>query len=111
MFGLSGLYLRAAEWIVLVAFLAGTYFWIGNHAVDEYRSEQAVLQAKADSIRQEQYNKLAAEYEVLKTQRAVVTNTITHSVETIVKQPIYQTSCIDKQGLDIANKALRGSLE
>lgn len=108
MFGMTGLYLRAAEWLVLVAFLAGAYFWIGNHAVDEYRSEQTVLQAKADRIRQEQYNKLAAEYEVAKANREVVFKTVTKTVEKLVDRPVYKTQCTDADGVEAANKALGG---
>lgn len=111
MFGLTGVYLKLAEYAVLIVFLCGAYFWIGEHAVSDYKQEQSVIQAKADAAKQAKYDKLAGDYESLKTQRSTVTNTITHEVETIVKQPIYQTQCIDKQGLDIANKALRGSLE
>jgi hypothetical protein len=84
--------------------------WIGDKAVDRYKAQQVVLQAKSDALQKEKYDKLSADYTTLQSQRTEATNTVTHSVQTIVKQPIYQTSCVDQSGMDIANKALSGKL-
>ena len=108
MFGLTGLYLRAAEWLVLVVFLIGAYFWIGNHAVDEYKTEQIVLQAKADKAKQEKYDKLSEDYEKLKLTRQGNANTITRTYEKVIEKPIYSTVCVEPDGLRLANEAIAG---
>lgn len=108
MFGITGVYLRIAEFVVLIAFLFGAYYWVGDHAVTEYKQEQAVLQAKADKIQQSKYDDLAADYATLRATRTVQYKTITKTVEKLVDRPVYKNQCVDEQGLEVINKALSG---
>ena len=91
-----------------VLLLFGCYFWAGHRAVENYKSQIAVEQAKADKEQQDKYNNLAADYELLKANRKVVYKTLTSTVERIVKEPAYQVPCIPQEGVEVANKALAG---
>lgn len=108
MFGLSGVWLRVAEFAVLIAFLFGAYVWVGHNAVEDYKTEQVVLQAKADAAQQAKYNKLAEDYEKLKSTRQGNVNTITRTYEKVIEKPIYSTVCIEPSGLQLANEAIAG---
>lgn len=103
-------YTKIIEAVVLAVALYFGYLYVGDKAVDRYKTDQAVLQAKADKLQQEKFDKLSADYVTLQSQRTEATNTITRSVQTIVKQPIYQTSCVTPEGVELANKALEGKL-
>lgn len=105
------MYLKLAGLAVVLASLFGAYTWVRHDAVTEYKTEQAVLQAKADKITQEKYNTLAADYETLKASRTTQFKTIVRTVEKLVDRPVYKVACIDTDGLEVANKALRGGHE
>jgi hypothetical protein len=109
MFGMTGLYLRAAEWLLLIAFLTGAYLWIGNHAVEDYKDEQKIVQAKADKLQREKYEGVAQELEELKLKRASNAKIIQKETERIVERPVYVNSCWDDDGLRNANAAIRGT--
>lgn len=109
MFGLTGIYLRLAEYAVLIAFLFGCYFWIGNHFVDEYKQKEATAQAIADKVQQDKYNKLASDYETLKLTRASNAITIQKQTERIIERPVYSNQCFDNDGMHVANQAISGA--
>jgi len=102
--------IRIAALLLVLAGLFFAYDYVGDRAVDQYKAEQAIVQAKADKAQQEKYDTLAAEYEVAKASREIVYKTIVKRVEKIVDRPVYSTSCVDADGLDAANKALEGVL-
>lgn len=95
---------------LLLLALFGAYKWIGYNAVAEYKTEQIVLQAKADKIQQDKYNAIAQELEAAKAKREVVFKTITKTVQKVVEKPIYHENCIDEQGKSLVNQALTGNL-
>lgn len=96
--------------LALFAALGFAYFWVGHRAVEHYKTEQAMLQAKADKIQQDKYNAIAQELEVAKANRETVFRTITKTVEKVVEKPVYSTQCVEQEGVDVANAALEGKL-
>lgn len=98
--------------ILIAIVIAGVAFWthnyIGTKAVDEYKAEQAIVQAAADKAQQDKYNKLSEDYEQAKANKEIVYKTLTRTVERIVKEPAYQVPCISQEGVEVANKALEG---
>lgn len=103
--------IKLAELGFVLILLSGCYWWVGNHAVENYKQEQAIVQAKADKAQQLKYDTLAADYEVAKASREVVYKTITKRVDKIVERKVYSNECFDLEGLEEANKALRGKNE
>lgn len=96
--------------LILVVALFGAYHWVGHRAVEHYKTEQAVLQAKADKLQQDKYNAIAKELEDAKANREVVFKTITKTVNKVVEKEVYRNVCIDTEGVDVANAALEGKL-
>ena len=103
-----------AKLAAALLFLAGLFFaydYVGDRAVDKYKTEQAIVQAAADKAQQEKYNNLAADYEVAKASKEIVYRTIPKKVDKIVERKVYSNECFDLEGLEEANKALRGKNE
>lgn len=100
--------IKLAASLTLALALFWGYHYIGDRAVNQYKQEQIVLQAKADKITQTRYDDLAADYAILKASRTTQFKTITRTVEKLVQQPAYQVPCITQEGVDAANRALQG---
>jgi hypothetical protein len=109
MFGLTGVYLRIAEFAILIAFLFGAYFWVGHNAVENYKESQQIVQAQADKLQREKYESIAKDLEDLKLKRAANAKIIQKETERIVERPVYINSCWDDDGLRNANAAIRGT--
>ena len=108
---MSSLQIKLAEFFLALVVLTGCYFWVGHNAVERYKTEQIVEQAKADKLQQNKYDDLAADYAILKASRAGGFKVVTHTVEKLVQQPAYQVPCITQEGVEAANKALGGAHE
>lgn len=93
--------------IALVLLFLG-YQWVGHRAVEQYKTEQAVAQAKVNKAKQDIYDKLSADYEALKIAKSEKARTRTKVVEKIVEREVYKNVCIDQEGLEELNKALKG---
>lgn len=93
--------------VVLFALWAG-YQYVGHRAVVEYKKEVAIEQAKVDRAQQDKYDKLAQEYELVKTKRQDNVRTIIKEVEKIVSNPVYSVDCLDAGGLQLLNSAITG---
>lgn len=102
--------IRIYEFILAFALLGGAYLWVGHNAVAEYKTEQAIVQMKADKTQQAKYDKLSSDYEQLKTQRQQSAKTIIKEVEKVVDRPIYSNVCFDYDGLRLANEAISGRI-
>lgn len=98
--------------VVLVLFLAAFLFlgynYIGARAVSQYVAEQAALKAEADNTLQTKYDTLSDNYEKLRRQRAEKATVTERIIEKVVDRPVYQNVCADIEGVEAANKALRG---
>ena len=108
MFSLTGTQAKVAEYTLCLVLCFVAYNWIGDRAVDQYKTEQAIAQAKADQAQQAKYNKIAEQYENLKLTRASSATTIKKEVERIIERPIYLSACIDADGMSIINSAIQG---
>lgn len=108
MFGLLGWQLKLAEIVVCVALCFGAYNYVGHRAVEAYKTEQSVTQAKADREATDKYNKLSQELEDLKKKRQQNAITIQKETERIIERPVYLNTCIDNDGLYVANAAIQG---
>ena len=111
MFGLTGIYLKLVEIGLALLIVGGGYWWIGHHAVENYKDELKMEQAEADKKQIKAYNDLSEKYEAQKSKREIVFKTIVRTVEKVVDRPVYKLVCIDEEGLEAANKALGGKDE
>ena len=50
------------------------------------------------AVKQNQINKVSADYERVKAEQSTKVETITREVQKIVERPIYKSSCIDDDG-------------
>lgn len=63
--------------------------------------QQKVLVEKQNKI-----NKVSADYEQLKSEQRVITETKIREVQKIIERPVYQSVCIDDDGLRIINSLI-----
>lgn len=108
MFGLSGIGTKLAEYLIVIAVLFGAFFYTWHKGYEQCEQDSIVAQAKAKKEQQDRYDMLAAKLETTKAERIVQTNTITKIVPQIVEREIYKNVCVDAQGVDVINKALKG---
>ena len=66
--------------------------------------EQKHLKALAN--KQNKINKASADYEQLKSEQRVITETKIREVQKIVERPVYHNVCIDDDGLRIINSLI-----
>ncbi|WP_171500305.1 hypothetical protein [Acinetobacter guillouiae] len=63
-------------------------------------------QQKALIEKQNKINKVSADYEQLKSEQRVKVETATREVQKIIERPVYQSVCIDDDGLRIINSLI-----
>lgn len=109
MFGLTATWqIKLAEYLIVIAVVFGVFYGVYEKGFNACDAQWTVKQAQANVEAQTKYNAVAKKLENTKAERIVQTNTITKIIPQIVERTVYQTTCIDSQGLDIANKALKG---
>jgi len=109
MFGLTNtIAIKIGEWLIVLAVMAGVGYYIYHEGYEAKSKEDIVAQAASDKLATEKYNKIAAELEVSKAARDVVTKTIVKTVTKLVDRPVYSSVCLDQDGVDVANKAIKG---
>lgn len=109
MFGITNPFaIKIAGYLIVAAIVFGAFYYVWHKGFDACDAEWTNKQNKANAELQAKYDKLSTKYENTKAERIVQTNTITKIVPQIVERTIYQTQCIDQQGLAVANKAIRG---
>lgn len=109
MFGLTSTWqIKLAEYLIVIAIVFGAFYYVYEKGYSACETADEIKQAKADKAQQEKYNLIATKLENTKAERIVQTNTITKIVPQIVERTVYQTTCIDSQGMGVANKALKG---
>lgn len=57
--------------------------------------------------KQNQINKVSADYEQVKAEQSTKVETITREVQKIVERPIYKSSCIDDSGMQQLNELIK----
>ena len=63
-------------------------------------------QQKALIKKQNEVNKVSADYEQLKSEQRVKVETVTREVQKIIERPVYSNVCIDADGLRIINSLI-----
>ncbi|MFW1982536.1 hypothetical protein ACG94M_04290 [Acinetobacter guillouiae] len=63
-------------------------------------------QQKALVEKQNKINKASADYEQLKSEQRVITETKIREMQKIIERPVYQSVCIDDDGLRIINSLI-----
>lgn len=63
-------------------------------------------QQKALIEKQNNINKVSADYEQLKSKQRVFTETKIREVQKIIERPVYQSVCIDDDGLRVINSLI-----
>jgi hypothetical protein len=114
------LYLAVKAWrgilIGLLAFLLLICLGLLNSKTGQLEEAQAKCTAKIQKLKDDQQkvmvekqnkiNKVSADYEQLKSEQRVKVETVTREVQKIVERPVYQSVCIDDDGLRIINSLI-----
>lgn len=114
------LYLAVKAWreilIGLLAFLLIVCLGLLNSKVSQLNKAQAKCVAQIKAIEQQnlkalankqnKINKVSADYEQLKSEQRVKVETVTRDVQKIIDRPVYQSVCIDDDGLRIINSLI-----
>lgn len=109
MFGVTNpLAIKALEYLIVIVVVFGAFYYVYQRGFDACDAEWALKQNKANAELQAKYDALSNKYEDKKAERIVQTNTITKIVPQIVEREVYKNVCIDEQGRDVINKALKG---
>ncbi|WP_407488262.1 hypothetical protein [Acinetobacter baumannii] len=67
--------------------------------------EKKNLEALAE--KQNQINKVSADYERVKAEQSTKVETVTREVQKIVERPVYKSSCIDDAGVQQLNELIK----
>lgn len=97
---------KLIEIVFAFLLLSGCYWWVGNHAVENYKDQQKIEQADADRKQQIEWNKLSGELDALKTKRQENAIIRERKIEKIVERPVYIHDCFDDDGLRELNNAI-----
>ncbi|MBK0409590.1 hypothetical protein JEO87_03515 [Acinetobacter pittii] len=62
---------------------------------------------EALAVKQNQINKVSADYERVKAEQSTKVETITREVQKIVERPIYKSSCVDDAGVQQLNELIK----
>ncbi|WP_121774910.1 hypothetical protein [Acinetobacter bereziniae] len=102
--------------IGLLAFLLIVCLGLLNSKVSQLNKAQAKCVAQIKAIEQQnlkalankqnKINKVSADYEQLKSEQRVKVETVTRDVQKIIDRPVYQSVCIDDDGLRIINSLI-----
>jgi hypothetical protein len=109
MFGITNpLFIKLAEYLLVIALVCGAFYYVYEKGFNACDAQWIVKRAQANAEAQTKYNAVATKLENTKAERIVQTNTITKIVPQIVEREVYKNICVDSQGVDVINKALKG---
>lgn len=106
------------KWIAVAVFIFLYMMQIAytNHLVTKLKTAESVCNVKIQKIKDDQQkvlvkkqnevNKVSADYEQLKSEQRVITETKIREVQKIVERPVYQSVCVDDDGLRIINSLI-----
>lgn len=97
--------------LLVLTLSGGAYAYISYSAVQEEREAVALKQLEANAALQSKYNKLSADYQVLKAKKEVVrTEVVTREEKLINENPTYYAGeCFDAISLQHIQSAQSGS--
>ncbi|WP_149930552.1 hypothetical protein [Acinetobacter soli] len=103
------------KWIAIAVFFFLYLAQIGytNHLSGKLKKAEAACDEKIQKIeqanlkalteKQNQINKVSADYEKAKSEQRVQVETVTRKVQKIIERPIYNNVCFDDDGLQQIN--------
>lgn len=103
------------KWIAVAVFIFLYVVQIAytNHLATKLKNAESVCNVKIQKLeddqqkalikKQNEVNKVSADYEQLKSEQRIITETKIREVQKIIERPVYQSVCIDDDGLRIIN--------
>ena len=106
------------KWIAIAVFI---FLYMGqiaytNHLAGKLKDAESKCTAKIQKIKQanlkalaakqNEINKVSADYETLKSEQRVQVETVTREVQKIIERPVYQQHCFDDDGLQQLNSLI-----
>ncbi len=95
--------------VLIVLAIAGSYGYAYHEGVEHQKGVQAVEIAKVNAAAKIKYDGIAKELEAQKGYSLIVYRDIIKKVPTIVDRPVYSNVCLDSDGVNLINQALRGT--
>ncbi|HDQ4295373.1 TPA: hypothetical protein ACNIH0_002133 [Acinetobacter baumannii] len=103
--------------IGFLAFLLVICLAVLNHKTGQLKEAEQKCQSQIQEIerknlkalaeKQNQINKVSADYEQVKAEQSTKVETVTREVQKIVERPIYKSSCIDDAGVQQLNELIK----
>ncbi|MDC4819203.1 hypothetical protein NQ849_18160 [Acinetobacter baumannii] len=103
--------------IGFLAFLLVICLAVLNHKTGRLKEAEQKCQSQIQEIerknlkalaeKQNQINKVSADYEQVKAEQSTKVETITREVQKIVERPVYKSSCIDDAGMQQLNELIK----
>lgn len=106
------------RWTLIAVLFIFIFFQLAytNHLSKELRTADEKCTAKIQKIeqanlkalatKQNEINKVSADYETLKSEQRVQVETVTREVQKIIERPVYQQHCFDDDGLQQLNSLI-----
>lgn len=106
------------KWIAIAIFIFLYLVQIAytNHLSGKLQIAESVCNAKIQKLKDDQQkalikkqnevNKVSADYEQLKSKQRVKVETVTREVQKIIDRPVYSNVCIDDDGLRVINSLI-----
>lgn len=102
--------------IAILIILLGCQTWLTNKYVDDLNKAEIKCTEKIQKLKDDQQkalvekqnniNKVSADYEQLKSEQRVITQTKIREVQKIIERPVYSNICIDSDGLRSINSLI-----
>lgn len=103
--------------IVFLAFLLAISLAVLNYKTGQLKEAEQKFQSQIQEIerknlkalaeKQNQINKVSADYEQVKAEQSTKVEYIEREVQKIVERPIYKSSCIDDAGVQQLNELIK----
>ena len=93
---------------VIIAAILGSYWYTYNAGVRHENDKQIIATAKANEIASKNFDTIWDLYIAEQNKKAVAGKVIRQKVEKIVERPVYKNVCLDDEGFNLANEAIRG---
>lgn len=103
--------------IVFLAFLLAISLAVLNHKTGQLKEADQKCQSQIQEIerknlkalaeKQNQINKVSADYERVKAEQSTKVEYIEREVQKIVERPVYKSSCIDDDGMQQINDLIK----
>lgn len=103
--------------IVFLAFLLAISLAVLNHKTGQLKEADQKCQSQIQEIerknlkalaeKQNQINKVSADYEQVKAEQSTKVEYIEREVQKIVERPVYKSSCIDDDGMQQLNELIK----